>query len=217
MAGKIANANNLFYIDRPFSQQMSPRSAIKNQKIRQETMEKIMSAAFTLIARRGYESTSIAQIAREAGISKGLLYNYFNGKEDLLEKIIHHAMAQGDQFVAMAYDTDPAKTMENLFKMFFQELRDRPDYWRLLTELTWKIDKFKFVHDVAVEKMKGYIDLLHQLFEQMGEEDPAGEAKLVAALFDGIGIQAVILKEDYPLDELEKVMIRKFCKRTPAP
>lgn len=195
---------------------MSPRSAIKNQEIRQETMEKIMSAAFTLIAKQGYESTSIAQIAREAGISKGLLYNYFDSKEDLLEKIIHHAMAQGDQLVAMAFDSDPANTLENLFKMFFQELRDRPDYWRLLTELTLKIDKFKFVHDVAVEKMKGYIDLLQQLFEQMGVEDPVGEAKLVAALFDGIGIQAVVIKEDYPLDELEKVMIRKFCKRTPA-
>ena len=89
-----------FYIDRPFSQYMSPRNAVKNKEIRQETMLKLMDAAFLLIARQGYESTSIAQIAREAGVSKGLLYNYFLSKEDLLEKLIQHAMAQGDQIMA---------------------------------------------------------------------------------------------------------------------
>ncbi len=192
---------------------MSPRSAIKNQEIRQETMAKIMDAAFSLIARQGYESTSISQIARKAGISKGLLYNYFLGKEALLEKLIQHAMSQGEQIAATSFTDDPATTLENLFKWFFKELRERPEYWRLLVELTLKIDKFKFVHDIALEKMKAYTELLRHLFEQLGVEDPAGEAKLVAAIFDGIAMQAVVIKQDYPLDELESILIRKYCKQ----
>lgn len=176
-------------------------------------MLKIMDAAFWLIAHQGYESTSIAQIAKRAGISKGLLYNYFLSKEALLEKLIQHAMSQGEQIVATTFTDDPATTLENLFRWFFKELRERPEYWRLLTELTLKIDKFKFVHDIAVEKMKAYTELLKHLFEQLEVEDPAGEAKLVAAVFDGIGMQAVVLKQDYPLDELERILIRKYCNR----
>lgn len=192
---------------------MSPRSAAKNLEIRQETIQKIMDAAFMLIARQGYEATSISQIAREAGTSKGLLYNYFISKQDLLEQLIHHAMAQGDQAMAAVVTHDAATTLENLFRLFFKELRDRPDYWRLMTELTLKIDKFSFVHDFAVEKMKTYVSLLQQLLEQLGFEDATGEAKLIAALLDGIGVQAVVIREAYPLDELEKIMIRKYCKR----
>jgi len=191
---------------------MSPRSATKNKEIREETMERIMEAAFLLIARQGYESTSISQIAKEAGVSKGLLYNYFLGKEDLLEKLIQNAMSQGDQVMAMVITHDPATTLENIFKWLFKELRERPDYWRLITELTLKVDKFAFVHDIAVEKMQGYIALLQGLFTEIGFEDPAGEARVVAALFDGIAIQAVVLKEDYPLDELEKILIAKYCR-----
>jgi len=176
-------------------------------------MVKIMDAAFSLIARQGYESTSISQIARKAGISKGLLYNYFLSKEALLEKLIQNAMSQGEQIVATSFTDDPAKTLENLFRRFFRELRERPEYWRLLTELTLKIDKFKFVHDIAVEKMTAYTELLRHLFVQLGVEDPAGEAKLVAAVFDGIGMQAVVIKQDYPLDELERILIRKYCNR----
>ena len=192
---------------------MSPRSAAKNLEIRQETIQKIMDAAFMLIAKQGYETTSIAQIAKAAGTSKGLLYNYFTGKQDLLEKLIHHVIGQYDQVMEQAIAADAASKLENIFRHFFKELRERPDYWRLLTELMLKIDQFRFVRDFVVEKMDAYILLLQQLLEQLGFENPGEEAKLIAALFDGISVQAVVIREAYPLDELERILIQKYCKR----
>jgi AcrR family transcriptional regulator len=176
-------------------------------------MRKISEAAFSLIARQGFESTSIAQIAKEAGVSKGLLYNYYESKEALMEKLILDAMSQGEEVIGSIFSEEPAVTMENLIKWFFKEIRERPDHWRLITEVTLKIDKYKFVHDIAVEKMQAYISLMQQLLAQMGYEDPEAEARLLAALFDGIGMQALLIREDYPLDKLEKIMITKFCKR----
>lgn len=192
---------------------MSPRTAARNLEIRQETIQKIMDAALMLIARQGYETTSIAQIAKEAGTSKGLLYNYFTSKQDLVEQLIRHAMGQYDQVMEAEITTDAASKLENIFRHFFKELRDRPDYWRLLTELMLKIDQFKFVRDFVVEKMDAYIMLLQQLLEQRGFEDPGAEAKLIAALFDGISVQAVVIREAYPLDDLERILIQKYCKR----
>jgi AcrR family transcriptional regulator len=192
---------------------MSPRNQSKNEEIRQETMRKISEAAFSLIARQGFESTSIAQIAKEARVSKGLLYNYYESKEALMEKLILDAMSQGDEVIGSIFSEDPAVTMENLIKWFFKEMRERSDQWRLITEVTLKLDKYKFVHDIVVAKMQGYISLIQQLLAQMGYKDPEGEARLLAALFDGIGMQALVIREDYPLDELEKIMITKFCKR----
>ena len=39
--------------------------------------------------KQGYYATPISDIAKQAGISKGLLYNYYRGKEELLsEKMV---------------------------------------------------------------------------------------------------------------------------------
>ncbi|PLX21155.1 MAG: hypothetical protein C0599_08290 [Salinivirgaceae bacterium] len=49
--------------------------------------EKIVDAAITLFGENGFHNTSISQIAKNAGVSKGLMYNYFESKEELLKYI----------------------------------------------------------------------------------------------------------------------------------
>jgi AcrR family transcriptional regulator len=191
---------------------MSPRTKDKNTEIRQESMKKIMDAAFQLIAKQGYESTSISQLAKKAGVSKGLLYNYYTSKEDMLEKMILNAAEEGEKVIHEKMSNDPAKTLEGIFRYFFSYLKQEHDRWRMMAELVFKIDKFKFVHDLATEKIKAYLVLLESLLEQLGVENPKGEAKILAALFDGIGIQYLVIRDDYPLDELEKYLIHKYCK-----
>ena len=192
---------------------MSPRKKEKNAEIRQVSMKKITDAAFSLIAKQGYESTSIAQIARKAGVSKGLLYNYFTGKEDMLKKMILSAADEGEKTIQDNLTDDPAKTLENIFRYFFYYLVQEQDRWRMMAELAFKIDKFKFVHDLAAEKIKAYLVLLENLLKQLGVENPEGEAKILAALFDGIGIQYIVIRKDYPLAELEKYLIQKYCRK----
>ena len=41
-----------------------------------------------LFIRQGYHATSISDVAQRAGVSKGLLYNYYEGKEDLLATMV---------------------------------------------------------------------------------------------------------------------------------
>ena len=178
-------------------------------------MKKISEAAFSLIAEQGFEATSISQIAKEAGISKGLLYNYYESKEQLLGVLVNNAFSHGDEVVASILDSDPLVVMKNLIHWFFKEMREHPDSWRLITEVTLKIDKYKFVHDLAVQKMQGYLDLMQSLFQQLGYDDPLGEARLLAAIFDGVGIEVLVLQRDFPLDEMEKIMIERYCERKP--
>lgn len=67
---------------------MSPRSPQQYEIIRNEKQQLIMEVALRLFANEGFHATSIAKIAKEAGISKGLLYNYFNSKEELFKQLI---------------------------------------------------------------------------------------------------------------------------------
>ena len=67
---------------------MSPRSAKQFDDIRKQKSKLIMETALELFAENGFHATSISQIAKKAGISKGLIYNYFESKNDILEEII---------------------------------------------------------------------------------------------------------------------------------
>lgn len=191
---------------------MSPKSSAQNEQIRAESKHRIMEAAFKLIATNGYESTSIAMIAKTAGISKGLLYNYFESKEQLLKALVISAMQQGEEVVSKLITKDPKQTLTNIFRWFFDEMRENHNQWRLITELTFKIDKFDFVHNLVTSKMNEFIGAISSILELLDYEDPLGEARIIGALLDGVGIQLLIVKDGYPIDEIEKYLIKKYCE-----
>ena len=59
------------------------RGNLRDQQAR-ETKARLIGAALTLFSQNGVSSTSIKDIAREAGVAQGLLYHYFASKDDLL-------------------------------------------------------------------------------------------------------------------------------------
>ncbi|MHB0897166.1 MAG: TetR/AcrR family transcriptional regulator [Spirochaetales bacterium] len=52
------------------------------------TNDKIIDAAILLFSERGYEGTSMKQIAQAVGLTESAIYRHFKGKEDLLSEII---------------------------------------------------------------------------------------------------------------------------------
>lgn len=190
---------------------MSPRSQDQIGKIRQQSITKILDAAFRLMSQNGYESTSISQIAKEAGFSKGLMYNYFHSKEELLIELINRTMGEGDRLMAEIMSENPSKTLANIFYWFFNEIRNNMEQWRFLSELMFKVEKFPFIKEYFVKKMNEYVTFIGALLKEIGFKNPKKEAQLIAALFDGIGFQYLVIGEKYPIDEMEKYLIDKYC------
>ena len=73
---------------------MSPRTKEQFEQIRESRQQQIMDAGLELFAEQGYANCSIAQLARHTGISKGLMYNYFESKEALLSSIIEDGISE---------------------------------------------------------------------------------------------------------------------------
>jgi AcrR family transcriptional regulator len=59
-------------------------SVVTDPKLVGERRQQIVNAAIKLFSEQGYYSTTIQHIAREAGISVGLIYQYFRDKDDIL-------------------------------------------------------------------------------------------------------------------------------------
>ncbi|MDH4137512.1 MAG: TetR/AcrR family transcriptional regulator [Anaerolineae bacterium] len=62
---------------------MSDKSPSRERLI-EERRNQILDAAALLFARKGYKGATIREIAREAGVAEGTIYNYFDSKHDLL-------------------------------------------------------------------------------------------------------------------------------------
>src|SRR6478672_2163084 len=108
------------------------RSEQLNQRMRDASRRRILKAALRLFAARGYAGTSIRMIASAAGISVGLLYNYFPTKADLLGAIFEQSMRDVQASFASADSAStPAERIERLVRSSFAIIETNRDFWRL--------------------------------------------------------------------------------------
>lgn len=54
--------------------------------------QRLLAAAASLFAERGYEGTSVQEIVQRAGVTKGAMYHHFESKDDLLFEIYHRML-----------------------------------------------------------------------------------------------------------------------------
>jgi AcrR family transcriptional regulator len=115
---------------------MSPRTPKQYEEIREEKRNLIMETALRYFASEGYHATTINHIAIHAGISKGLLYNYFESKEALLKAIIHKSVNEIYKYLDI--DRDGYLSGEE-FEFFIRKinvlLKEKRYFWRLLMQL----------------------------------------------------------------------------------
>lgn len=73
----------------------------------------IISCAVDAIAELGYAQASFAQIAKRAGISKGVISYHFANKEELMSEVVHTGLTAFAQFVGerLAVETTASETL----------------------------------------------------------------------------------------------------------
>ncbi|MFF8595644.1 TetR/AcrR family transcriptional regulator [Streptomyces sp. NPDC015220] len=71
---------------------MSPRSASVNEELRRRSRERLLQAAVELVSERGYDATTLGDIADRAGSARGLVSYYFPGKRQLVQSAVHRLM-----------------------------------------------------------------------------------------------------------------------------
>jgi AcrR family transcriptional regulator len=79
--------------------------------------EEILAAALASFAERGFAATRLEDVAARAGISKGTLYLYFGGKEDLFEAVVRATLLPNLERVealAATFEGPSAQLLERL-------------------------------------------------------------------------------------------------------
>ncbi len=194
---------------------MSPKTKEQFEVIRQRSRENILETALELFARNGYASTSISQIAKAAGVSKGLMYNYFESKEALLHAILTSEMEMGEALWNGAMETaeTPFQKLKNATLTMVSIVRNNQEHWKLLTSLAFQPDIMQGMEAVVEEKKRMYIGQMVGLFTEMGVPNPVMETYFYGALMDGIFLHYMNLEKDYPLDDMVGYLLERYEER----
>ena len=95
-------------------------------KVRQaraaETRKKLVAAAKKLITANGFDSISIEDIAKEAGVSTGSFYTYFKKKEDVIDELNHSDFYRLAEIVNAMGDRDLIDRLKYYCREFLGEI-----------------------------------------------------------------------------------------------
>ena len=199
--------------DQPFSQyKMSPRTKEQFEIIRQQSKESIQEAALELFARNGFHNTSISQIAKLARVSKGLIYNYFESKDALLETIIEQAIDTGEEFFEgyLTKMTNPMDKLKHLIEGIFAQIKASPKYFKLLLALSMQEDIVSRFESTIQSHSNKNLGQLIELFSEINIPNPKMESMHFAALLDGVVLHFLSMGNLYPLDEMKEFIIEKI-------
>jgi AcrR family transcriptional regulator len=119
---------------------MSKPDGLRNQK-KAETRQAISNIATRLFVERGFDNVSVTEVAREAGVARKTVFNYFLRKEDLIfdreeevRTLVRDAiLGRGKQSPAHAFQTLMRTLVETGHPIF--RMTARPiQFWRTVME-----------------------------------------------------------------------------------
>ena len=102
--------------------------------------EQLIDAALSVILEHGYGGVSIEAIAREAGVTRPVVYDHFPNLPQLLHALVEreerYSLAQLDQVVPPVPrdgdQTDPVEVLSVAVRRFLDAVMERPTTWRLI-------------------------------------------------------------------------------------
>ncbi len=192
-----------------------PRTPEENERIRRATIEHILETALILFCSKGYYSTSIEDVAKQAQISKGLLYHYFKGKEEVLAALVDIRI--NDVLVVMnAAKTKPtpAEQIRHIAEGALDDVRQKPEIFRFYLNLFTqpKLDPVvaKYSQKLMDEQARQF-ELQTEMFCKLGVANPRQRSLYFSSTLQGIMLMFSTYPQSFPLDAVKAQVIAEFC------
>jgi len=191
---------------------------------RKEKAKEITLAALELFSKNGYNSTSVEQIARTAGMGKGTIYEYFSTKEDIFISVIRYwsTVEQEKMSIQINQLTNPVDQLYCLTDIIISFYEGKNQYtFRLFNEVmqqTFRENGILYHRPELIQELSAWfrkmvVDiLLNGISDGIFRSDIARDAEKIAinfmAFLDGIGLHWMISSNHFSLRD----QIRSFMK-----
>ncbi|MBN2983742.1 MULTISPECIES: TetR/AcrR family transcriptional regulator [Cohnella] len=191
-----------------------PRSREQNERIRQQAKSTISAAAMEVFLEKGYHSASIEDIAKRAGVSKGLLYNYFQGKEGLLAEIVRIRIDEiAGVIEAASALSSPEEQLARIVDGALSHIANNPRAYRFILHLQTQPEEDAVVSkysEMLNREMAKQFETQSNIFEQMGAENAKLRSLYFSSALHGVMLLMTVYP-GYPMEKVKEQIIRDFC------
>ena len=174
----------------------------------------ILDAAVHVIARQGFHTCRVSDIADEAGVAYGLVYHYFPSKEAILDTLFleRWSLMLATIEEARASALAPREKLQRIASFIVDSYRHEPDVMKvIIVEVTRAANTFGRTH---VERIMGAYEGIAQIVEQAqaaGAFRPDVDALFAAQAFYGLVEQVltqwIFSAGEVPAEEFERVKL----------
>lgn len=170
----------------------------------EERRERILDAAESLITHYGYDKTTVSDIAREAGVSKGAIYLHFDSKDALFEALLMRETIAYSLRWGELIEADPqGGTFAGIYKSILYALQGSDFMMAIFKQDTRVIGSYIRKPDNALTR--GRTSLRGAFVEAMqavGAVRQDANPVLVAHIMDMLSFALVSMDEVKPTDEI---------------
>lgn len=149
---------------------------LKDQQSEQ-TRRRIVDAATDLFARKGFQATSVADLAAAIGLTKGAFYHHFAAKEDLFHAVVLQVRTTWEESVEadVRRHDDALEQLAALLLDHAKLIHRRPELCLVVSGLT---EEMRHTHPDLAEVLHGiYRDLIGFVEQLLGAGQARGEVR----------------------------------------
>lgn len=156
----------------------------------EQKKEKVLESAIKLFSEKGYDSTTIGEIAESSNVSFGLVSTYYKNKENLftvcISKPAELYLEEMLKFntISSSYKNEITQMIKNHTKV----ISNRKDYLRLLVQVNSQYERFPKAFQSANDFTQKLIKKIEELISNGQEENQldSGNAKKIAIVYVGL-------------------------------
>ena len=181
------------------------RSLARRERRAARRRAEILDAAARVFSEKGYANATIREIAEDADMAEGTLYNYFGGKREILLAVAQETEAPMESAVLEAGRLEDRAAMIAMFERAFALLDARLPFVRAVLTEAWTDDDI--LHDFVAVRLRRILQPLRAFIAERVSSgvfrpiDPMVGARLAMGMFVGLILPSLRGVEPVPSPE----------------
>ncbi len=173
-------------------------------------------AAYKVVGQKGYYEFTVRDIAREAGLSTGLVHYYFKNKEDLLLNLLKEINRNMTIILNKNISTsdDPREKLNIFMSQAFDLVKNEKDYFYIVIDFWTQVNKNERMKRANIKLFKSYRDEISKILREGVEKgafmkmDIDYTAAVIISIIQGLIIQYVIDNNAFNYEDYTKKVMK---------
>lgn len=178
-----------------------------------ERKDKIVKATVECIIRHGYHNFSMQDVARTAGVSKGIIHYYFLNKDDLMMSVLDKVAGDIEDVLVKDIESikDPIKKIEVFVDISFGIVKSTKEYYQVNMDFWTQINQKEEVKKVIAKHYDKFRETAAMVIASgmksgvFRDVNPRHYASLIISVIDGLSLQWLFDESVFEYDEITKV------------